>query len=274
MLMGNGYSRRSTNSKILRFAKSERLVHWAIAGPFLVCFASASILFFVYNPDRSRRYRNLFSGIHRASGLALIVLPMVATLWCRGDMRIHWYNVKQAWTWMFDDFKWLFLILFAAICPAIKLPEQAKFNAGEKINFMVLLVTYPLYVASGLLLWITRVAPLSWLLHVFMAIFAAPLLLGHLYMAMINRSGRVGLPGIINGFVDRGWAKQHYRRWYRECHEATEPMPEIEADAIPSASMASAPDEGAAAAERPLDITSPTTPQIVTHSPSSGGANC
>jgi len=129
---------------------------------------------------------------------------------------------------MWDDFKWLFLLLIAVVWRGVKLPEQGKFNAAEKINFMVLLVSYPLYVATGLLLWITRVAPLSWLLHVFMAIFAAPLVLGHLYMAMINRSGRIGLPGIISGFVDRQWAKHHYRRWYREFHEATEQQPEIE----------------------------------------------
>jgi cytochrome b subunit of formate dehydrogenase len=27
---------------------------------------------------------------------------------------------------------------------------------------------------------------------------------------------------MITGFVDRQWAKHHYRRWYREHHEATE----------------------------------------------------
>jgi len=84
------------NSKILRFDKSERIVHWAIAGPFLLCFASALILFFIYNPDRSRPYRALFACLHRASGVALIVFPMLAALKCRGDIRIHWYNVKQA----------------------------------------------------------------------------------------------------------------------------------------------------------------------------------
>jgi len=222
-------SSESVNSRILRFARSERLVHWAIAGPFLVSFATALILFFIYNPDRSRPYRGLFSWLHRASGAALIVFPMVATLMCRGDMRIHWYNVRQAWTWMWDDLKWLSLLLAAAVCPKIKLPEQGKFNAAEKINFMVLLVSYPLYIATGVLLWITRVAFLSWLLHVYMAIFAAPLLLGHLYMAMISRGGRPALPGIITGFVDRDWAKYHYRRWYREYHEAAElPQPEVE----------------------------------------------
>ncbi len=53
---------------------------------------------------------------------------------------------------------------------------------------MVLLVTYPLYVATGLLMWLTHLAILSWLLHFFMAV--------------INPSSRVGLQGMISGFVD------------------------------------------------------------------------
>jgi len=30
---------------------------------------------------------------------------------------------------------------------------------------------------------------------------------------------------MITGFVDRHWAKHHYRRWYREHHEAAEQQP-------------------------------------------------
>jgi len=176
----------------------------------------------VYNPDPSRPLRNLVSVLHRASGVALIVLPMLATLKSRGDARLHFYNIKQAWTWMFDDIKWLGLMGLAAVNPNIHLPEQGKFNAAEKINFMVLMVTYPLYVVTGLLMWLTPLAILSWLLHVLMAAFAVPLVSGHLYMALINPSSRVGLQGMISGWVDRQWAKHHYGRWYREHHEAGE----------------------------------------------------
>jgi len=217
------------SSKIMRFARSERMLHWAIAGPFLVSFATALILVLVYNPDRTRPFRGFFSGLHRASGVALMVLPMLVTLKSRGDARIHLYNIKQAWTWIFDDFKWLALMLLASLSSKIRLPEQGKFNAAEKLNFMVLLATYPLYLVTGFLMWITRVAPLAWLVHFFMALLAAPLILGHMYMALVSRSGRPGLPGMISGFVDRQWAKHHYRRWYREHHEAGEAPPPQEA---------------------------------------------
>ncbi len=214
--------------KVLRFAKSERIVHWSIAGPFLVSFATGMTLALVYNPDPSRPWRGVFAATHRISGVALIVLPMLAALKSRHDVRAHFYNIRQAWTWVYDDFKWLALMGLAAINRKIQLPEQGKFNAAEKLNFMVLMTTYPLYVATGLLMWVTHLAVLSWIMHILMALLATPLLLGHLFMAMVNPSTRPGLEGMTSGHVDRHWAKHHYRRWYREHHEAMEKQhPEV-----------------------------------------------
>jgi len=237
-----GASSPAAGSKILRFAKSERMLHWCIAGPFLLSFATALVLVAIYNPDPSRPFRSLFSEIHRASGVALIVLPMLAALKSRGDARLHFYNIKQAWLWMLDDFKWLALMLLAAISDKIKLPEQGKFNAAEKLNFMVLMVTYPLYVLTGLLMWLTHLAILSWILHFLMAMLAMPLIAGHLYMALINPASRHGLQGMITGFVDRQWGKHHYRRWYREHHEAGENQPPGETGEEPTSSAAPAPE--------------------------------
>lgn len=228
--------KRTPSPKILRFARSERMLHWAIAGPFLFSMATALVLVLVYNPDPSRPYRGVFAKLHRGSGVALIVLPMLAAVKSRGDARLHFYNIKQAWIWMFDDFKWLALMGLAAVNSKIQLPEQGKFNAAEKINFMVLMVTYPLYVATGLLMWLTPLAILSWLMHFLMACMAAPLIGGHLYMAVINPASRKGLHGMISGHVDRHWARHHYRRWYREHHEHTEHLPE-ESDEQPDAPL-------------------------------------
>jgi formate dehydrogenase subunit gamma len=215
----------AAGDKILRFARSERILHWCLAGPFLFSFATGAILVAIYNPDPSRPFRIVFATLHRASGIALILLPMVAAYHARRDVRLHFYNIRQAWQWMFDDFKWLALMLLAALSDRFHLPEQGKFNAAEKINFMVLMVTYPLYVLTGLLMWLTHLAILSWILHFLMATMAAPLVLGHLYMALINPGSRHGLHGMISGFVDRHWGRHHYRRWYREHHEHTEKEP-------------------------------------------------
>jgi len=237
-----GVSRPAAGSKILRFARSERILHWCIAGPFLFSFATALVLVVVYNPDPSRPFRSLFSGLHGASGVALMVLPMLAALEARGDVRLHFYNIKQAWIWMFDDFKWLALMGLAAVTSKIKLPEQGKFNAAEKLNFMVLMVTYPLYVLTGLLMWLTHLAILSWILHFLMAMLALPLISGHLYMALINPGSRHGLQGMITGFVDRQWGKHHYRRWYREHHEAAEDQLPGETGEEPSSSAVPTPE--------------------------------
>jgi formate dehydrogenase subunit gamma len=211
-------------SKVLRFAKSERYLHWALAGPFLLCIATGVILVLVYNPDPTRPFRSIFAVLHRLSGLALIALPMLATYKGRGEVAIHFYNIRQAWKWMWDDFKWLALMGLAAINHKIRLPEQGKFNAAEKVNFMMLMTTYPLYVITGLLMWFTHLAVLSWILHIMMAILSAPLILGHLYMALINGGTKPGLDGMISGHVDRQWAKHHYGRWYREHHAAAEKL--------------------------------------------------
>jgi cytochrome b subunit of formate dehydrogenase len=52
-------------SKILRFHRSERLLHWAIAEPFLVCYTTAIVLVVYYNPDPHRPYHMLFAWAHR-----------------------------------------------------------------------------------------------------------------------------------------------------------------------------------------------------------------
>ena len=60
----------------------------------------------------------------------------------------------------------------ASLNKKIELPHQGKFNAAEKINFMVLVSTYPLYIVTGLLIWMPGVAIVAWFLHFGMAMAA------------------------------------------------------------------------------------------------------
>jgi formate dehydrogenase subunit gamma len=204
---------------ILRFRKSERMLHWSIAVPFLVCFISALILLVFYNPHPQRAYRVMFSLLHRISGACLMFFPALTALRNRTDHRVHFYNIKEAFTWITDDLKWLGLMGAAFLSSKISLPEQGKFNAAEKLNFIMVLFTYPMFIVSGLILWGLRVPVAAWILHVAMAAVATPLILGHIFMATINPETRVGLSGMLTGYVDNHWARHHYTRWYREQFE-------------------------------------------------------
>jgi formate dehydrogenase subunit gamma len=208
--------------QILRFHRAERTLHWAIAVPFMVCYATAAILMFGFDLHSQGIARDIFSWLHRISGACLLVLPALVLLRNARDYRIHLQNIRHAWTWTLDDLKWLALFGLAAISRRVKLPDQGKFNAAEKLNFIMVFCSCPLFILTGILIWMPGPVFISWIAHVRLALVATPLMLGHIYMAVVNRSTRAGLGGMFSGYVDREWARHHYRRWYRENFEHEE----------------------------------------------------
>jgi formate dehydrogenase subunit gamma len=217
-------------AEILRFRTSERQLHWAIAAPFMVCYATALVLVAVYNPDPTRPYRALFSWTHRLSGACLFLLPLWTVLRHRHDFDLYFHNIRTAWKWRLEDVKWLLLMGLSTFNKRVELPHQGKFNAGEKLNFMFLTASYPLYIITGVLIWLPGVAFASWILHLSLAAMATPLILGHVFMATLNPDTRVGLSGMVTGYVDRHWAQHHYRHWYDEhfghLHHQPDPVAE------------------------------------------------
>jgi formate dehydrogenase subunit gamma len=260
---------------ILRFKATERLLHWAIAIPFLGCFTSAMVLVVVYNPDPTRAYRLVFAWMHRGCAAALIVCPSLVLLASVRRWHIHLYNIREAWIWTLDDIKWLALMGLAALSTRISLPDQGKFNAAEKLNFMMVMVFPPLFIATGLLIWFPESTTLGsfgpWLAHCVLAALATPLMCGHIVMATINPSTRVGLKGMINGFVSREWAAHHYARWFREqfpdlVEQHADEKPRDDGVAVPAGVETELWSPTAAADPLPVEITQ-QLPLIVAYPP-------
>jgi len=208
------------DADILRFQKSERLLHWALSIPFMICWITALILILVYNPDPSRPYRIILATVHRISGLCLFILPALVLYSKRDDLRIHLDNIKEAWIWSLNDLKWLFLMGFAAISKKIVLPPQGKFNAAEKVNFMMVMVGWVVFSLTGILIMIQSLTWLAWLIHAIVALIVSPIMLGHIYMATVNPETRKGISGMISGYVSRQWAQHHYAQWYNQKFES------------------------------------------------------
>ncbi len=211
-------------TKILRFRRSERFLHWALAVPFVLLYASALAMVLLWNEPHPRVLRTGFAWAHRIFGFGLLLLPLLALVRGGSEWRTHWANLKEGWTWTRDDFRWLVLFPRSALDSRVRLPDQGKFNAAEKLNFMMVSAGYPLYIGTGMLMLLPGAAFVPWLAHFAMALLGIPLVVGHIVMATINPSTRIGLSGMITGWVDREWAKHHYRRWYRESFEKLEPV--------------------------------------------------
>ncbi len=202
-------------SKVQRFVRSERFLHWALAIPFVVLYASAVAMLLFWGEPQPRHVRTIAAWIHKTAGVCLIVFPPLVLVRGWREWRVHLANLKEAFTWRASDVRWLMLSPLAAVDRRVQLPEQGRFNAGEKLNFLWVCTTYPLYIVTGLLIWMPGAALIPWVVHLTIAVLGAGPVVGHIYLATVNASTRAGLEGMITGWVDREWAKHHYRRWYR-----------------------------------------------------------
>ena len=112
------------------------------------------------------------------------------------------------------NFIWLCSLGLSTISKRAALPE-GKFNASvAKANYssaMILTSISPLFIVTGILIWLTDGAVLFWLIHMSMAIIATPLLLGHIVIVSLKPKTRVLLTRRISGFVDRQYVKHHAR---------------------------------------------------------------
>jgi formate dehydrogenase subunit gamma len=189
-----------------RFSRVERLLHWLNALGFFFLLATGLIL---YLPRLSVEVgrRPLIKDIHFWGGIGWVsALLIVAVL---GDRRGLLRTARELDVFEREDVNWLTLR---------KPSEQARFNAGQKINAALNAAFVVLFLVSGLLLWFgerdTRFRFASTvLLHDGLLYASLALLLGHLYLALIHPTTRHALRGMVLGDVREDWARKHHARW-------------------------------------------------------------
>jgi formate dehydrogenase subunit gamma len=99
------------------------------------------------------------------------------------------------------------------------MPEQGKYNGGQKVMFWALAVCMLLMTVSGLFIWrawfgfdITLVR-MGAVIHAAAGATMIGLIMVHVYAAIWVKGT---IRAMWYGTVTRGWAKQHHRGWYRQ----------------------------------------------------------
>jgi len=99
------------------------------------------------------------------------------------------------------------------------MPEQGKYNGGQKLLFWGLVLGMVLLTLSGVLMWRAwwkppvEVARVASVLHAVAAVWMIGLIIMHVYAAIWTRGT---IRAMLYGTVTRAWAKQHHRGWYRK----------------------------------------------------------
>ena len=99
------------------------------------------------------------------------------------------------------------------------MPEQGKYNGGQKVMFWALAVCMLLMMVSGLFIWrawfgfdITLVR-MGAVVHAAAGAVMIGLIMVHVYAAIWVKGT---IRAMWYGTVTRAWAKQHHRGWYRK----------------------------------------------------------
>jgi formate dehydrogenase subunit gamma len=185
----------------------ERLLHWLNALGFFFLLTTGLILYLPRLSVLVAR-RQFIQSIHFWGGV--VWLGALAAVLLLGARRLL-ATARDIETFDHDDVVWL---------RGGRAP-QGRFNAGQKINAALTAAFTILFGVSGLLLWFgeqdTRLRFASTvILHDGLMYVSLVLLVGHLYLALINPATRHSLRGMTLGDVRVEWAMKHHAKWEPE----------------------------------------------------------
>lgn len=197
---------------VRRFWPEERSLHWLLAVTFLILLATGLILYlpaFAELAANRRLWKSLHLGAAIAFWAGLVVLVASDT---GGRLRRTAAEVDR---YDEDDLRWMRW----AVTRHGDEPPQGRFNAGQKLNTAVVFGLMVVFSVSGVLMYLqetdaaVRGRTSAILVHDIATWIAVPLVAGHLYLVLVNRSTRHSLRGMVLGTVRRDWARRHHPKW-------------------------------------------------------------
>lgn len=203
---------------IHRFNFGFRFAHWLNAGAFFVLYISGlplyteffDWLYIVFGSPENARL------VHRIAAVAFMLpLPVMIITDFAGFK--NW--MKNIFSWKKHDFQFFktFIPYFLGRNP--KPPKQDFFNAGEKFNSWLMIITAIMLIGSGIVMWFPEYfsdTVINWAypMHNIGFGLAAAVVVGHIYMsAVLNKPS---MRGITKGDIDVEYAKKAHGRWYDE----------------------------------------------------------
>ena len=207
-MKGGSHKVMNADEKIRRFERSEILLHWVNAAPFLVLSLTGAVnmlsRFEIFIPPHIGAIRI----IHKIAGVLWIVSIGYSFFFVGRELNIA--NTRDQFKIGLSDVSWAMKAFRSIFNQHIEVPPVGKFNIGQKINAIMVILYAVAFAGSGALMWAYKTMLFPWYFHAsvfFMSVFS---LGGHLYLSFVHPSTRPGLIGIFNGMVPRSYVIHHH----------------------------------------------------------------
>ena len=195
---------------LTRYTAEERANHWVVG----ICFILLALSGLAFFHPAFWPLTQLFGG----GVWARILHPVIGALMMIGFI-LMFFRFKALNTMEPADREWLDRVGEMIDGNDHNMPEQGKYNGGQKMMFWTMSVCMLLLFVSGILLWRTYftfpvdLVRFGAVLHAAVAAFMIGIIMVHVYAAIWVKGT---IRAMLYGTVTRAWAKQHHRAWYRQ----------------------------------------------------------
>jgi formate dehydrogenase subunit gamma len=168
---------------------------------------------------------SLFGGVQQARivhRVAAVIFSFGTLLFfILGDKPAFVRWIKDSTTWGKEDIAFLQEFPKEFIGSHANLPEQGRFNSGEKVNSLLMLADGTLLTVTGFMMWFANSIPLdiirwAYPLHDVAAFVMMAVIIAHMYLGLLHPSSKEAINGMLYGTVTRSFAMLHHAKWYRE----------------------------------------------------------
>ncbi len=203
---------------IPKYTTIERAGHWIHTASFVPLALTGMILFFPFlQPLAIGEAGQFIRLVHRISAIVFGALPIVYFIAQprRLIMNIREFMLgKEDLGWLMGAFGYYVLGKHGAM------PPQGRFNAGEKLNGLIMCASWVVFGITGLLMWFAKgflpvgLFQIAVILHDLTMILSVCMLLVHLYLAIAHPLMWAGLVSMRFGVTSADYAAEHHAKWY------------------------------------------------------------
>ncbi len=203
---------------IPKYTALERLGHWLHTATFVPLAVTGMILYFPFLQPLAQGEAGLFIRlIHRVAAVLFGLLPIIYYAFQPRRLLLHireFLPRKEDIGWLKGAPAYYLLGKHEAM------PPQGRFNAGEKLNGLVMIIAWAVFGITGVPMWFGKgiIPPelFRWLVivHDLMMIVSVCMFLVHLYLAVAHPLMWAGLVSMRFGVVSAEYAAEHHARWF------------------------------------------------------------
>ncbi len=207
------------------FSVVQRLVHWLIVVGFTVLVLTGLPTYL----DSSVAQGDSGMTIRLWHRIGVIVTAVATLIYVLGDPKSFFVDMSKIFRWDAKDLGWLQAAPgYYFLGDETTMPEQDKYNTGQKLWYLVVVLGGLLIGLTGLIMWFFRGSVSSGLflwavfLHSALAVLMTAFMLVHVYLAVMHPLMKASLDAMRFGYISEKYLKHHHGKYYKELKAKSE----------------------------------------------------